>query len=103
MTPDIDMTSAVLLRERDPDQAVGVAELDAGDERCAAFRVGECLLVLEPVADASAEELGDACPLRLAPTEVGLEITGAGSLLLEQTMERQPGSGHRHGDRCVAQ
>jgi hypothetical protein len=66
MTPDIDVTSALLLRERDPDQAVGVTELDTGDERRAAVRVGDRLLVLEPVADASAEELGDACPLRLA-------------------------------------
>ena len=29
MTPDIDVTLALLLRERDADQAVGVAELDA--------------------------------------------------------------------------
>ena len=68
---------------RDPDQTVGVAEFDTGDERRGALRVGDCLLVLEPVADASAEELGDACPLRLAPTEVGLEIADAGSEVLE--------------------
>jgi hypothetical protein len=101
MTPDIDVTSAVLLRERDPDQAVGVAELDAGDERRAAFRVGDRLLVLEPVADASAKELGDACPLRLVPAKARLEIAGARSLVLEQAVKRQPGSGQRHCDRCI--
>ena len=58
-------------------------ELEPGDERGAAFRDGDGLLVLEPVADASAEELGDACPLRLVPAEPGLEITGARSLVLE--------------------
>ena len=101
MTPDIDVTWALLLRERDPDQAVGVAELDTGDERRAAFRIGERLLMLEPVADASAEELGDACPLRLAPAEARLEIACAGSLVLEQAVKRQPGSGERHGDRRI--
>jgi hypothetical protein len=32
MTPDIDVTSALLLRERHPDEAVGVTELDTGHE-----------------------------------------------------------------------
>jgi hypothetical protein len=57
--------------------------------------------VFEPVADASAKELGDAFPLRLVPAEARLEIARAGSLVLEQTVKRQPGSGQRHGDRCI--
>jgi hypothetical protein len=101
MTPDIDVTSGLLLRERDPYQAVGVVELDAGDERRAAFRDRERVPVFEPVADASAKELGDACPLRLAPAKPRLEIAHAGSFVLEQAMKGQPGSGHRHGDRYI--
>jgi hypothetical protein len=102
MTPDIDVTSAFLLRERDPDQAVGIAELDAGDERRAAFRPRDRLLVLEPVADASSKELWDVCPLRLVSAEPGLEITGAGSVVVEQPVKRQPGGRYGHHDRGVA-
>jgi hypothetical protein len=103
MTPDIDVASAVLLRERDPDQAVGVTELDTGDERRAAFRVGDRLLALEPepVADASAKELRDVCPLRLVPAKARLEIARTGSPVLEQAVKRQPSRGQRHGDRCL--
>jgi hypothetical protein len=59
------------------------------------------LLVLEPVTDASSEELGNERLFRLASTELGLEIAAAGSFVLEQTVKRQPSSGHRHGNRGV--
>jgi hypothetical protein len=59
------------------------------------------LLMLEPVADASAEELGETRRLRLIPTEFGLEIARTRSLVLEQPVKRQPGSGHRHGDSRI--
>ena len=92
------MARPLLLRERDPDQAAGVAELDAGDKSSGSFGNPHRLLVLEPVTDASTEELRDERQLCLVPTEPGLEITGTRSLVLEQTVKRQPGSGHRHGE-----
>src|SRR6266516_495543 len=101
MSPDVDVTSSLRFRQRDPDRAVGVAKLEPSDKRRTSFRPRDRLLVLEPVADASAEELGDTCPLRLVPAEIGLEITSARSFVLEQTMKRQPGSRHGNGDRCV--
>ena len=101
MTPDIDVARPFLLRKRDPNQAPGVAELDAGDKGSGSFGNPHRLLVLEPVTDASTEELRDERQLCLVPTEPGLEIAGARRLVLKQTMERQPGSGNRHGDRRV--
>jgi hypothetical protein len=82
--PDIDVARPLLFRERDPDQAVGIVELEPADKGGGSFGDPHCLLVLEPMADASAEELGDARQLRLVPTELGLEITSARSLVLER-------------------
>jgi hypothetical protein len=101
MRPNVDVAGPVLLRERDPDQAVGGVELEPGDKGGGSLRDPHRLLVLEPMTDASAEELGDVCELRLVPTEPGLEITDTGSLVLEQTVKLQPGRGHSHGNRCV--
>ena len=101
MTPDIDVARPLLLRERDPDQAAGVAELDAGDKSSGSFGNPHRLLVLEPVTDASTEELGDERQLRLVPTEFRLEIAGVWSLVLEQAVKRQRSRGEGHGDRCI--
>jgi hypothetical protein len=95
------VTWSLRFRQRDADQAVGVPELEPGDERRPSVRDGNRLLVLEPVADASPEELGETSQPRLVPAELGLEIAQPRSFVIEQTVELQPGCWHRHGDRGV--
>ena len=71
---------------------------DEGRRPCARC---DGLSFLEPKADASAKELGDAANLRLVPAQARLEVAFTCILVLEQAIERQRGSGHRYDDRGV--
>lgn len=79
----------------------GVRENESRDEGSRASARRDRLSFLEPEADASAKEFGDASVLRLVPAQARLEVGFTRALVLKQAVERQCGSGHRYDDRGV--
>lgn len=57
------------------------------------------LSVLEPVADASSEELWNAAQFRLVPGQLGLEVVFASRPVLEKAVENKAARGDRNSDR----
>src|SRR5437763_12740534 len=100
MRPDVDVPLAPFLSERDVDRWRR-REFESRDEARTSLARSDGLLLLEPVAEAAAEEPGKPAYPRLRSTQSWFEITSTRSLVLEQPIERQARVQNRDGDRRV--
>lgn len=100
MAPDIDVSLPPLLGHGNPQQAAR-QQFQPPDEADRALARADGLGMLEPVAEAAPEELGNPAKLRLVPAQLRLEVTLARRLMFEQPMEGQASGWNRYSDRRV--